>query len=104
MKGIHRLWLGIGILVILTPLGLIAKGSAWGEWGADEIRALIGFVPEGMASIHGVWKGIMDGYSIPGLRGGIETVLGYIVSAITGVLIVAVTTYGISKLLSSRKR
>ncbi len=104
MKGIHRLWLGIGILVILTPLGLIARGSAWGEWGAGEIRALIGFVPEGMASIHGIWKGIMHGYSIPDWGGGMGAVFGYIVSAITGVLIVAGTTYAISRLLSSRKR
>lgn len=103
MKGIHRLWLGIGILVILTPLGIIAKGSAWGEWDVGEIRALVGFIPQGMASINGTWQGIMNGYSIPHLKGAIGAVVGYVISAITGVLIVAGSAYTMGRLLS-RKR
>ena len=38
-------------LVILTPLGLLAEGTAWGEWGTDEIAATgAGFTPSGMLS------------------------------------------------------
>ena len=28
-------------LIVLTPLGLLATGTAWGEWGADEIAGLV---------------------------------------------------------------
>ena len=41
-------------LICLTPLGLLATGTAWGEWGADEIKDVVsggnalGYVPEGM--------------------------------------------------------
>jgi len=33
-----KLWIGIGALIVLSPLGLILPdqfkaGSAWGEWG-----------------------------------------------------------------------
>src|SRR5277367_535178 len=30
----RKLWLGLGVLLILTPLGILAVGSAWGEWSA----------------------------------------------------------------------
>lgn len=28
-------------MICLTPLGLLASGTAWGEWGADEINGVI---------------------------------------------------------------
>jgi cobalt/nickel transport system permease protein len=46
----------VAALVCLTPLGLLAAGTAWGEWGLDEIESVIsggkalGYVPKGMAS------------------------------------------------------
>jgi cobalt/nickel transport system permease protein len=33
------LLIGLVLLVVLSPLGLIASGTAWGEWGADEVTA-----------------------------------------------------------------
>jgi cobalt/nickel transport system permease protein len=36
--------IGLLVLVLLSPLGLLASGTAWGEWGADEVGAeQIGF-------------------------------------------------------------
>ncbi len=36
--------IGLVILALLSPLGLLASGTAWGEWGADEVGAeQIGF-------------------------------------------------------------
>ncbi len=31
------LWVTLALLVVLTPLGLLASGTAWGEWGAEEV-------------------------------------------------------------------
>src|SRR5262249_49127630 len=30
------LWLGLALLMLLTPLGLLAAGTAWGEWGVED--------------------------------------------------------------------
>ena len=30
------LWLGLGLFLALTPLGIVAVGRAWGEWHANE--------------------------------------------------------------------
>ena len=40
MKIITKLWIGMIVLICLSPLGLLIPehfkaGAAWGEWGAD---------------------------------------------------------------------
>ena len=35
-KATRKLWFGLAGLLILSPLGLLAAGTAWGEWGADD--------------------------------------------------------------------
>src|ERR1700677_3933957 len=34
-RSLRPLWAGLGSLMILTPLGILAAGSAWGEWMAS---------------------------------------------------------------------
>jgi cobalt/nickel transport system permease protein len=76
-------------LICLTPLGLLATGTAWGEWGADEIKNVVsggnnklGFVPEGMQNGFS-FKALMPDYTINGL----PEIAGYILSAVAGVAI-----------------
>jgi cobalt/nickel transport system permease protein len=75
-------------LVVASPLGLIAAGSAWGEWGPDEIKDVVnggkplGFVPAGMEKgFH--FAAPMQDY---GLK-GVPDIVGYIMSAILGVAV-----------------
>jgi len=81
----------IVVLICLTPLGLLATGTAWGEWGSDEIKNVItggnalGYVPEGMTNGFSI-KTIMPDYAISGL----PSVAGYILSAIAGVAILII--------------
>jgi cobalt/nickel transport system permease protein len=43
------LLIGLLLLAVLSPLGLLATGTAWGEWGADEVTAeQIGFHLRGL--------------------------------------------------------
>ena len=35
-------------LVVLTPLGLLAEGTAFGEWSADELAEMMNNVPAGI--------------------------------------------------------
>ena len=50
-KSEGKLWfVWAGALVVLafaTPLGLLAAGTAWAEWGADELKEILGYVPQG---------------------------------------------------------
>lgn len=83
-------WLGAVVvaLIVAVPLGLIATGTAWGEWGSEELRARVGYVPEGINRFGGLWKGIMPDYALPGASGALGVVV-YVLSAIIGVGILA---------------
>ena len=96
---VKKLWLGLAVLGILSPLGLILPdsfkaGSAWGEWGPDEIEKMLGYVPQGMKKLAEFWSAPMPDYDFKGwdkLGLGMQSI-AYIVSAVVGIaLIVAVT-------------
>ncbi|MDO5517263.1 MAG: cobalt transporter CbiM [Clostridium sp.] len=90
----------IGALICLTPLGLLASGTAWGEWGTDEIAdytqngTALGFTPEGMQNGFS-FNSLIPDYSVNGLN---ETI-GYILSAVIGVALLIL----LFKLLGSIK-
>lgn len=76
------LWLGLLVLIILTPLGLLAPGTAWGEWGAEELAAMgLGFIPAGLEKLGTLWGAPMPDYEIPALG---NMSLSYILSAFVG--------------------
>jgi cobalt/nickel transport system permease protein len=83
------LWVVLIIMIILTPLGLLAAGTPWGEWGVEEVKTLVGYVPEGMQRLAGVWEGVMPGYGM----GGISNVLAYVLSALLGSIAVVTVIY-----------
>lgn len=91
----------IAALVCLTPLGLLATGTAWGEWGADEIKDVItggsplGYVPQGMENGFN-FNALLADYSVKGL----PEVAGYILSAVAGVAILII----LFKIISSLKK
>ena len=110
MTTTKKLWIGIGILIILTPLGLIvpkwfgAEG-AWGEWGLDEIEKVAGFVPEGMKRLGKIWKAPLPDYALPGQSKGLAVEsLGYMLSAIIGIAITTGVMYSITKFLGRKKK
>ncbi|MCI0616117.1 cobalt transporter CbiM [bacterium] len=78
-------WLVLALFVFLTPLGLLAPGTAWGEWSSDQLSHIgLGFVPEGLKKWEGFWTAAFHDYLIPGV--GENT--GYILSALIGVAII----------------
>ena len=88
-------------LIVLSPLGLLATGTAWGEWGTDEIKDVasggraLGYVPEGMK--HGFnFKAMMPDYAVNGL----PEMAGYILSAVAGVAVLII----VFKIISSFKK
>lgn len=88
IKAIYGLIVG---LICLTPLGLLASGTAWGEWGTDEIKNVVsdgkelGYIPDGMKNGFS-FEALMPDYTV----NGIHEITGYILSAIAGVAILLI--------------
>ena len=92
MKLTVKLWIGIGVLIILSPLGLLLPehfkaGPAWGEWGTN-----------------GIWNALMPDYAFKGWeeKGLGHLSFAYIISAAIGILIVALLVLIIGKLLAKK--
>lgn len=109
------LWIGVASLMVLTPLGLLAAGSAWGEWSAADFSdpaaraqiaavsnsaALPGNVPAGLARLSSIWTAPLRGYAPPLLQ---HAAIGYLLSAMFGVGVVVLATFAL-RLVAMRDR
>ena len=91
------------VLVVLVPVGLIAGGIAFGEWGPDELRQAVGFVPAGLQQLSGLWTSLLPDYDFPGGHDTLPSEApGYYVSAIVGGLICAGAGYLVAKAIIRR--
>jgi cobalt/nickel transport system permease protein len=80
---VRRVWIGIGALVALTPLGLLAPGGAFGEDAPDELQLGkygLDAVPSGLNRYADFWShAVLGGY-------GDGSAGGYLLSAVVGLL------------------
>ncbi len=98
-SGYRKLWWGIGTMVVLSPLGLLSQGTAWGEWGSDEIKDKLGFIPAGLQQLSDRWHALMPDYSLPGFDGTFwQSAVGYILAAIMAIVILGGITYAFSRI------
>jgi hypothetical protein len=88
------------ILIILLLLCLITPIGILGEWSAQTVKELIGYVPQGLAKYSGIWKAPITDYTINGSDTSVVHQSGYyIVSGIIGATITYVVMLLISKLI-----
>ncbi len=95
-KTTRPLWIRLALLMLLTPLGILAAGTAWGEWGAkdfsdpqmrQQITAASGQVappseqPRGLARLSSLWSAPFPQYAPPFVR---HPAFGYVMSAMFG--------------------
>lgn len=93
----RRYWVALFAMIVLSPLGLLADGTAWGEWGGEDLQATLGYVPQGIEKAGEWWQAIFPDYSVPFLgQGQLAQQSGYILSAIIGSAVI----YGITLLLA----
>jgi cobalt/nickel transport system permease protein len=102
-KSLRPLWIALAVLLVMTPLGILAAGAAWGEWvpkdfstpqARQQIAAASGnqapptTAPAGLQKLSTVWTAPMPRYAPSILR---STQLGYILSAMlgTGLIVLA---------------
>jgi len=109
MKVINKLWIGIGMLIALSPLGLLfpehfKAGSAWGEWGVNGIQKLVGYIPKGLEKLSSFWSAPLPDYVFKGWPGRSITSLcfAYILSAVIGALVCIGIVLILGKFLSKK--
>jgi cobalt/nickel transport system permease protein len=105
---LQPLWITLALLLVLTPLGLLAGGAAWGEWAASDFsdpaarqamasasrgQAPPAAAPAGLRRLASVWTAPLPDYAPPLLR---SAEVGYLLSGMfgAGLVVLAVTAAG----------
>jgi len=92
------LWVGLAVLVVASPLGLLAPGTAWGEWGTEELKSRgLQSIPAGLEQLSTLWGAPLSNYNLPALG---NTNLGYVLSAVVGIAIIALLVWLFTSLLT----
>jgi cobalt/nickel transport system permease protein len=90
----------VGALVVLSPLGLLAPGGAFGEASPGDLKlGQLGLqaIPEGLNRYTGFWSHtLLRDY---GLSQGQDPTLGYWLSALVGIVVVGLAVFGLGKIV-----
>ena len=114
---LRPLWLGLAALMVATPLGLLAAGTAWGEWSTEdfkkqEVRQEIAAAshniappenpPAGLERLGSIWSAPIPDYAPAFLK---SKELGYVLSAMfgTGIIVSVSLLVGWLLRLSARQ-
>jgi len=88
-RSLRRLWMAVAVLLLLTPLGILAAGTAWGEWSPSELAHAVNApavagasVPSGLQRLATLWTAPFPAYA-PGFVHSRS--FGYLLSAMFGV-------------------
>jgi len=110
MKVTTKLWIGLAALIMLSPIGLILPehfkaGSAWGEWGVDEMQKLVGYIPQGLERLAGLWSAPIPDYAFKGWeeKSLPDLSIAYVMSAIIGITITVLAVFLIGKMLAKKE-
>jgi hypothetical protein len=96
-KMVRNLAIGLLVLMIFVPLGLLAVGETFGEWGSEELQEKLGFVPPGLEQLAPMWSAPIPDYALPGDESESGMVVAYYLSAILGVVICGGLLYFVGK-------
>ncbi len=96
-KIVKNFAIGLVLLIILAPLGLLAVGETFGEWSNEEIREKLGFLPEGLQGLSSLWGAPLADYAFPDDESQTGAVAAYLLSGILGVAICGGILYYVGK-------
>lgn len=105
-RAARPLWIGLALLMMLSPLGLLAAGTAWGEWAPEDFKdpalrqemttasraAPPAHPPQGLEKLSALWTAPIPDYAPPFLK---NEKVGYVLSALFGSGLILMTFFGI---------
>lgn len=101
-----KLVLGLVALALLSPLGLLAPGTAWGEWRTGDLKSQLGFLPSGFYKFGDFWQhAIFRNYGVAGYDQTFwQQALGYLLSAFFALLVIGGLTLIIQRFMRRSHR
>lgn len=114
-KSLRKLWTTVALLMLLTPLGILAAGTAWGEWSASPFvsaggRATIAAssqnqtvpaaTPVGLHRLSTLWTAPIPNYAPQFVK---SPSFGYLLSAMFGVGLLVVLSLLVQSYLQRRR-
>jgi hypothetical protein len=93
------------LLCLMTPVGILLPvcfnaGDAWGEWSAQTVKDMTGYMPQGLAKYSHTWKAPLPDYNINNSDKSVVHRSGYyIVSGIFGATVTYIVMLLISRLI-----
>jgi cobalt/nickel transport system permease protein len=90
-RSLQTLWIAIAALMLATPLGILAAGTAWGEWSPTQLAKAPAIVqdvdsprsvPTGLQRLSNLWTAPFPAYAPSFVR---SRSFGYLLSAMFGV-------------------
>jgi cobalt/nickel transport system permease protein len=102
IKKLRWLWIGVAVLVVASPLGLLAPGTAWGEWGIQQLSERgLETIPAGLERLSNLWGAPLAGYNLHALG---NASLGYLLSASLGIVIVTIVVWLFTMLITVKNQ
>jgi cobalt/nickel transport system permease protein len=104
-RSVKRIGTTFVAIAVIAPFGLVAPGIAYGEGGAEDVRAAFGYVPSGLQSLSGIFSAPFGGYNVPlpffshANAPLWHAAIGYEIAGIIGILAVGGVTYTVARLL-----
>ncbi len=98
------------LLCLITPIGILLPmvfnaGDAWGEWSAQTLKELIGYVPHGLTKYSDLWKAPVSDYTLNSSDKSIVHQSGfYIVSGILGATVTYIVMLLIARLITKNEK
>jgi len=95
-------------IAIITPIGLIAPGFAYGEGSADNLQKELGYVPDGLQNLSGFFSAPFKDYNVPLPFFNADdtpmwhTAIGYEIAGLIGMLVLGLVLWGIGTLIIRR--
>jgi len=115
-KTARSLWGALALVLLLTPLGIVASGAAWGEWAPRDFsdaaaRAQIAAAsgnsaapmaaPSGLARLANLWTAPLPNYAPHFVK---SAAFGYLLSAMFGVGLILVVAWVALRFTQSAKQ
>ena len=115
-RAVRPLLAGLAALMLIAPLGILAVGSAWGEWSPHDLadgavrrqiaavsanQALPAGVPQGLRRLSSLWAAPFPSYAPPFLR---SASFGYFLSAAFGAGLILLAALVVDWVFAARRR